>query len=137
MNERQLQDRIISEIRNMGGYGKKWASQWQTGVPDLILVSPRYGTLFIEVKQIKLTGASVPRFLKIKTTEKQKLEMQRLEAAGGRVAVLVGVQTDEIGRLYCAHHSSDKLDCTMHHSEWRRSKIELDLKGMLDAYFRK
>lgn len=52
-NEVYWQGKITDSIRKQGGAGKKWASQWLVGPPDLVLGVPSLGGVLMEVKLLK------------------------------------------------------------------------------------
>ncbi len=88
MNELAWQRKIIQRAGVRGGYGRKWASQYSVGVPDLILVHGG-NVCFVEVKLEKVTAARYFRHT-LKVTAKQEYELQRLRAAGA-MAFIVAV----------------------------------------------
>lgn len=45
-----MQGYILGSYENHGGFGKKWATEWQTGMPDLIVGLPHIGGHLTEVK---------------------------------------------------------------------------------------
>jgi hypothetical protein len=45
-----FQSHILDSYANCGGYARKWASEWQVGVPDLICTLPDIGCHLVEVK---------------------------------------------------------------------------------------
>ena len=49
-NELKFQNIIINSYKEQGGYARKWASEWQVGVQDLICTFPGVGVHLIEVK---------------------------------------------------------------------------------------
>jgi hypothetical protein len=67
--ETQWQSKILTRVRGEGGYGRKWATQYSVGVPDLITATQR-GVLFIECKYEGDWNKATSR--KIKFSEKQK-----------------------------------------------------------------
>lgn len=48
--ELKFQDHLIDSYSRQGGYARKWASEWQGGVQDLICSIPPIGLHLIEVK---------------------------------------------------------------------------------------
>lgn len=48
--ELQFQNHIIDSYKNQNGFAKKWATEWQTGNPDLICSIGDYGLHLAEVK---------------------------------------------------------------------------------------
>lgn len=49
-NELLFQNHIIDSYQNLGGNARKWASEWQKGVPDLIATTLQHGLHLVEVK---------------------------------------------------------------------------------------
>lgn len=88
-NENEFQLRIIKSAERLGGYGKKWSSEFQVGVPDLVLVLPWRGVVFMEVKLLATTRPDFDR--KLNVTKKQGEELRRLSVAGANVVVGVVV----------------------------------------------
>jgi len=48
--ELNVQANILKSVIKGGGFGRKWASDFQVGVPDLILAMPGLGLWLCEVK---------------------------------------------------------------------------------------
>lgn len=48
--ELKFQKHIINSYKRQGGVARKWASEWQVGVPDIIASLPLVGVHLIEVK---------------------------------------------------------------------------------------
>lgn len=82
VKETAWQKKIIDSAKALQGYGKKWATQYSVGVPDLILSLPSYGLFLMEVKLIKDIPASGKFSRKVNTTDKQKLELRKFSKAG-------------------------------------------------------
>lgn len=89
-NEVTWQRKIIKRLCDEGGYGKKWATAYAVGVPDLILVTGALGLLVAEVKLEKNWNKNTDRTLGI--TSKQKKELNDIRDAGGSACVLLIVQ---------------------------------------------
>lgn len=92
MKEINWQRRVVHTVRKLGGYGKKWASQYTVGAPDLILCLPSTGIFVMEIKMgLMSAGSNVPDTYKfnqkINTTDKQKVELSQIEDAGGLAMV--------------------------------------------------
>ena len=88
MNEITLQRLLIKKMEQIGGYGRKWASAFAVGLPDLILI--RNGkSLYVEMKYIKSTSEVFRR--KVDLTPKQTLELNRIRDAGAKAVVAVVV----------------------------------------------
>jgi hypothetical protein len=132
MRELDLQTRILNEIRDAGGWGRKWASPLQAGVPDLIVHHYTFGTMFIEVKLVIAKNFGSP---KIATTVLQKAEMTKIKAAGGRAMVLCGIETPTRGRLYACHSDAILVHGWEPQREWKRTKITLDVVGLINEYY--
>ena len=78
MSENKFQARIVRSIRMQGGFARKWASEYNIGVPDLIGAIPTIGTFFMEVKLFN--SGIIDK--KIGTTPIQRHTMHQMEAAG-------------------------------------------------------
>lgn len=78
---------VIEAVKKAGGYGRKWATQWSVGVPDLVLVLPNAGAVFVEVKCARSGSPDFKRTVAL--TQKQKLELGRILDAGGKALVVV------------------------------------------------
>lgn len=141
MKELDLQKRIIDEVKAAGGWGRKWASTWQNGVPDLILILPpseyccESEIVFVEVKLIERANFNFTT-APVKTTRLQRQEMERILEAGGIAFVVVGVITPEGGRLYPVPHYSEDFMSTRPYTSWKPRKIFLDAVPMLSGYAR-
>lgn len=88
MQEVDWQTKIVNRVKEQGGYGAKWATQFSVGKPDLILTHG--DTLFVEVKYETDWFKNTARTLGF--TSKQNLEAQRINEAGGRCFGLVVIQ---------------------------------------------
>ena len=87
VNEVYWQTKIIERIRNEGGYGRKWATQYIVGVPDLIVSLNDYGPVFIEVKLEKKWTKNTERTIEL--TEKQTIELHLLSKASAHAIILL------------------------------------------------
>lgn len=140
MKELDLQKRIIDEVKAAGGWGRKWASSWQNGVPDLILILPAtaegfHGPMFVEVKLIERPEINFDRYkYPIKTTRLQVQELDSINRAGGIAFVLVGVLSKAQSRLYPALPGADYLDGTEPYTEWNRKRIRLDAVDLINDF---
>lgn len=140
MKELDLQKRIIDEVKAAGGWGRKWASSWQNGVPDLILILPAtdtgfHGPLFVEVKLIERPEIDFDRYkYPIKTTRLQVQELDAINRAGGIAFVLVGVISKSRCRLYPALPGADQLDGMEAYTEWNRHRIRLDAVDLINNF---
>jgi hypothetical protein len=135
MKELDLQKRIIDEVKASGGWGRKWATQFQNGVPDLILTLPKTGTFFVEVKLVERANFDFTKFRPaIKTTRLQVQEMARIKSAGGIAFVLVGVITPKEGRLYAAQSDAQELVGDEVYTEWTRSRIILQPVNLIGRF---
>lgn len=89
MNEITLQRLLIKKMERIGGYGRKWASAFAVGLPDLILI--RNGiSLYVEMKYIRSMSKAFKR--KVDLTPKQTLELNRIRDAGAKSVVAVVVE---------------------------------------------
>lgn len=77
---------IILSLKAQGGYGKKWASAFQVGNPDLICSLPGVGGFLMEVKSITLLEKEhiidIDISPKLKHEAKQRYELQQWNQAG-------------------------------------------------------
>lgn len=88
--ETDFQHQIIKAAREQGGHGRKWSSQFQVGVIDLVIALPTIGAVFMEVKREKMGSGSMDRALGV--TEKQRLELFNWHTSG--VLAVVGLVLD-------------------------------------------
>lgn len=93
VNEIAWQRRILNQVAKEGGYGKKWATPYTVGVPDLVLSLPRVGLTLAEVKLETNWAKNTQRTIGL--TEKQSLELSRFYTAGARTRVLLVVDNGE------------------------------------------
>lgn len=91
--EADYKRKIVADMKEAGGYGRRIEDQFAVGVPDLLLSLRETGIILAEVK--RFTGNF------FKPSPRQYVEMERINHAGG-VTVLVGVK---MGRYYL-HHSA-------------------------------
>ena len=85
MSRRELtfQSHIIDTYKLEGGTGRKWASEWQKGPPDLVLSCPVVGTHLAEVKHHPTF--SVHRAIQNPMTPKQISVAEEYIKAGSHV----------------------------------------------------
>jgi len=50
MRERVLEQRLVCEVKRLGGLAPKWASPGNRGVPDRIVILPGGRTVYVELK---------------------------------------------------------------------------------------
>lgn len=87
VNEVDWQTNIIKRLKKEGHYAKKWATQYNVGVPDLILSFREYGAYFTECKLEKQWLKNTSRTIQYKP--KQRDEAHNLLAAGSRAFGIV------------------------------------------------
>lgn len=85
--ELAFQNHIIDSYGFGGGYAKKWASEWQKGVPDLICSLPEQGMHLAEVKHVPNFGPNSD--IQNPMTDKQRDTAKNFQAAGARVLLYV------------------------------------------------
>ena len=90
MREKEIEQKLIKEVKKQGGICPKWVSPGFDGVPDRIVLLPDGKIAFVEVK----ASGEKPRPL-------QKARHRLLEKLGFRVFVLddqekIGGMIDEI-----------------------------------------
>ncbi len=88
VKEIDYQTKIRKAIEAEGGFCRKWASTWVTGVPDLVAVLPEIGPFFPEVKLHKFNG-NKPFHRQIGTTPLQRKVLHDINNAGGIACVFV------------------------------------------------
>ena len=92
MIETAWQTELCKLFRSQGYYARKWASQWQKGVPDIIAVGCNQ-VYFFEVKRIVVKDlANFDK--KLAVTPKQKVELTDLAKRCSHVYVLIIVEKD-------------------------------------------
>ena len=90
MKEVDWQRRLAANVREQGGYARKWATQFSVGVPDLVIVHPSIDVAFVEVKRIvQMTPLS---FKGGELMARQYAELQMLHHAGAFAAVLYVIE---------------------------------------------
>lgn len=80
MRERDIERKLVSEIRKMGGEAFKWTSPGNDGVPDRIVMLPGGRLIFVELKADK--GRLGPI---------QKVQIRRIQRLGQEVRVVRGM----------------------------------------------
>lgn len=93
MKEIKIQHKLIDLIRKENGYGRKWASEYAIGVPDLVCSLPLIGAFFAEVK----VHSGNIRDRDIGVTDKQRFEMLKMVKAGA-TTVTIAVIMKGIGQ---------------------------------------
>lgn len=84
MLERDIERKLVSEVKKMGGRAYKWVSPGNDGVPDRIVVLPGMRPVFVELK----TESG-------KLSALQKVQVRRLLDMGQDVRVLRGIREVE------------------------------------------
>jgi hypothetical protein len=150
--ETEWQTRIIKSTRAAGGYGRKWSSQFQIGVPDLILSHSTCGPVFMEVK--RETDCVYPCRRKLDLTSKQHQELRELERAGAQVCVgvvfewrksekerpILVVINDFDAQVVSPVRIDDIIGVSEFHSRydlvlpWRNNKDGFDMKPFFDQW---
>jgi hypothetical protein len=99
--ELKFQDHIIDSYKLAGGHARKWATDLQVGMPDLICSLPGVGVHLAEVKHRPEWGLF--GCYRNPLTKKQILEATNYKNAGGLVfGYLVVRETDAIGSYLVA-----------------------------------
>ena len=80
MRERDIEKRLVTEVKKLGGRAYKWTSPGNDGVPDRIVILPGRPPIFVELK----TELG-------KLTALQKVQINRLRDLGQDVRVLYGM----------------------------------------------
>lgn len=81
MRERDIEKRLVREIRRMGGEAYKWTSPGNDGVPDRIVMLPGGRLIFVELKADDGTLRPV-----------QRVQIGRLRKLGQRAEVVRGAK---------------------------------------------
>lgn len=61
MREKQIEQKLVTAVKNMGGICPKWVSPGYDGMPDRIVLLPKKKIAFVEVK----TTGQKPRPLQV------------------------------------------------------------------------
>ena len=80
MRERDIEKRLVREIRAMGGEAFKWVSPGNDGVPDRIVMLPGGIVVFVELKADRGRLAGV-----------QRVQIRRIQRWGQEVVVVQGM----------------------------------------------
>ena len=78
MLEKDIERKLVSEVKKMGGRAYKWVSPGNDGVPDRIVILPGMHPVFVELK-----------------TESGRTQIRRLLDMGQDVRVLKGIREVE------------------------------------------
>ena len=84
MRERDIEKRLVREVRKNGGEAYKWTSPGKDGVPDRIVVLPGGVLIFVELKADDGVLSPV-----------QRIQIERLRKLGQRVEVVRGMRSLE------------------------------------------
>lgn len=133
--EINFQTKIVKRIKDEGGYGAKWSSQFTVGKPDLILIPKNFGTLFAEVKLEENWIKNTARTMGF--TEKQKLEAKRINAVqnsfGNPVSPCIGLIVVYNGvkdvTLLSVPMPSPRNECQVRLSDVRDQGLDWYAKG--------
>jgi hypothetical protein len=93
MREREIEQKLVRAVKDMGGLAPKFVSPGLDGMPDRLVLLPGGHMGFIEVK----APGKKPRAL-------QEARMRMLRELGFRAFVLD--KTDQIGRILDEIHTS-------------------------------
>lgn len=81
MRERDIEKKLVREIRRMGGEAYKWTSPGNDGVPDRIVMLPGGKLIFVELKADDGTLRPV-----------QRVQIGRIRKLGQRAEVVRGMK---------------------------------------------
>lgn len=79
MREKEIEKRLVTGVKNLGGKAYKWVSPGNNGVPDRIVILPGREPVFVELK----TESG-------RLTALQEVQISRLRDLGQDVRVLYG-----------------------------------------------
>lgn len=79
MREKEIEKRLVSGVKSLGGKAYKWVSPGNNGVPDRIVILPGKNPVFVELK----TESG-------RLTALQQVQISRLRDLGQDVRVLYG-----------------------------------------------
>lgn len=134
--ELKFQDHIIQSYKNYGGYGRKWASDMQAGVQDLIVTLPGRGVHLAEVKH-RPDWKDLMAEYQNPLTELQKKMAREYEAGGGlSIAYTVIGSTKAIGS-YMAIHSATAPFISLGIFTPYVAGMGFNVKWLLDTYLPK
>ena len=80
MRERDIEKKLVTAVRKMGGEAFKWTSPGNDGVPDRIVMLPGGRLIFVELKADR--GRLEPI---------QKVQIRRIQKLGQEVYVVRGM----------------------------------------------
>jgi len=80
VRERDIEQRLVREVRKRGGEVFKWVSPGNAGVPDRIVMLPGGGLIFVELKRDGEKPSPV-----------QKAQIRRMQKLGQDVRVVTGM----------------------------------------------
>lgn len=78
MTEKQLEQKLVTAVRGLGGIAYKFVSPGHAGVPDRVVLLPEGRVVFVEVKTPK-TG---------RLSKLQQVEISRIRSLGVECYVL-------------------------------------------------
>ena len=87
MRERDIEKRLTTGVKKLGGRAYKWTSPGNAGVPDRIVILPGRPPVFVELKTEN--G---------KLTALQEIQIRRLKELGQDVRILYG--TDGVNQFF-------------------------------------
>ena len=93
MRERDIEQRLVREVRKRGGEAFKWTSPGNDGVPDRIVMMPGGLLLFVELKADRGQLSPV-----------QKAQIRRIQKLGQEVRVIQGM--DELEEFLHEVHAT-------------------------------
>ena len=132
MNEVGWQSKILKRIKKEGGWGKKWATSYTVGVPDLILSFEEKGVCVTEVKLEKDWNTNTKRTLKL--TEKQLDNLNKIRDAGGLGFVTLVVDNgsrEQWVSIYPAPKMGEKLEVQGHYATSNQTALNWKSKKRL------
>lgn len=139
-SEIEFQTQIIHAARKQGGHGRKWSSQFQVGVIDLVLSLPVAGVVFMEVKLERINSDKAWNRV-VGVTEKQREELYRWEDSGA--LAVIGIVVDRSARdrqLLLLPPHTERAHSGQQHGPHARGSMPyggtVDLEFLLGVYKR-
>ena len=135
------QSDIVHSVRKDGGYARKISSQFQVGLPDLLVHLPGFAPCVIEVKKIdSIKNEKFSRQFDHPTTDKQLLDLKTFNDSnalrGQSSFIVVAIEHMKFRRLVICKFSETRLtnDYASDLNRWvdRQPGRYYDMKQLLE-----